>query len=219
MISALIDKKDTFEAVRDSIVSILALETASQQALATAGSKNPELWRLRVFSERNAPWEMFAEDSVDTVPVVNVWYDNTTFDLRASNVVERQAAEGTFNIDCYGYGISSEVSGGGHKAGDQEATLEVQRCVRLVRNILMAGTYTYLSLRGTVGQRMTQSINIFQPQTDGIPVQRVMGARIELKVKFNEFSPQVPYVDLDLISSKVYRSGTGEVLVNADYQF
>ena len=44
-IQALIDKQDSFEIVRDKIGLILASESASQQALATAAAKDPDLWR------------------------------------------------------------------------------------------------------------------------------------------------------------------------------
>jgi hypothetical protein len=62
--------------------------------------------------------------------------------------------------------------------------------VRLARNIIMAGAYTYLGLRGLVWKRFPQSISMFQPQIENRAVQRVVGARLALQVHFNEFSPQ-----------------------------
>jgi len=115
--------------------------------------------------------------------------------------------------------MSEDVPGGGHKAGDKEAALEVQRALRLVRNILMAAEYTYLGMRGVVWQRWPQSITSFQPQIDGRQIQQIVGARLAFNVVFNEFSPQVPAVTLELVSAEVSRSEDGEVVVNADYDY
>lgn len=219
MISQLIDKQDNFEVVRDEIAAILVTEVASQMALATAGGKDPNDWKLRVYAERSNPWEALLNEQTDRSPIVNVWYDNSNFDPRSSNSVERQKAEAVFNIDCYGYGMSQDVVGGGHKAGDQEAAIEVQRAIRLVRNILMAGEYTYLGLRGLVWSRWPQSVTIFQPNIDARQMQQIVGARLAFRVVFNEFSPQVQAETLELVSAKVSRSEDGEVVINADYDY
>jgi hypothetical protein len=219
MIAELIDKQDNSEIVRDQIAAILATEVANQQALATADGKNPADYKLRVYTERSNPWETFLNDQTDRSPVVNVWFDSSNFDKGGSNIVERQKTEATFNIDCIGFGMSEDVPGGGHKAGDKEAALEVQRALRLVRNILMAAEYTYLGMRGVVWQRWPQSITSFQPQIDGRQIQQIVGARLAFNVVFNEFSPQVPAVTLELVSAEVSRSEDGEVVVNADYDY
>lgn len=219
MIAELIDKRDNCEIVRDQIAAILATEVANQQALATADGKNPADYKLRIYTERSNPWETFLNDQTDRSPVVNVWFDSSNFDKGGSNIVERQKTEATFNIDCIGFGMSEDVPGGGHKAGDKEAALEVQRALRLVRNILMAAEYTYLGMRGVVWQRWPQSITSFQPQIDGRQIQQIVGARLAFNVVFNEFSPQVPAVTLELVSAEVSRSEDGEVVVTADYDY
>lgn len=189
--------------------------------LATAAGKDPDDWKLRVYTERSNPFEAFLNGNPvsDTSPIVNVWFDNSTADGRASNVSERQKMEGSFNIDCYGYGVAQDVAAGGHKPGDREAALEVQRAVRLVRNILMAAEYTYLGLRGTVGSRWPQNITSFPPQIDARQVQQIAGARIALNVSFNEFSPQVSGETLELVSAIVERAEDGEILILADYEY
>lgn len=106
-IASLIDKQDTVEIIRDQIAAILALETTAQQALATAAAKDPDLWKLRIYQERANPWENLPSKTDDRSPVVNVWWDSSTFDMSASNIVERQKSSATINIDCYGYGISA----------------------------------------------------------------------------------------------------------------
>jgi len=175
-ISTLIDKQDTFEIVRDQIGAILKIEIANQMQLATDAGKDPNDWKLRIFTERSNPWEEFLNEEVDTSPLVNVWFDNSNFDASKSNVVERQASETVYNIDCYGYGRSRDDGATGQILGDKEASFEVQKALRLVRNILMSAEYTYLGLRGTVWHRMPQSITAFQPQLDARQMQQIVGA-------------------------------------------
>ena len=219
MLTELIHKQDSFEIIRDQIAAILVREVANQMQLATDRGEDPNDWKLRVFSERSNPWEQLLNEQTDRNPIVNVWFDNSNFDPAASNISERQKTEGVFNIDCYGYGISTDEAGGGHNPGDKEAALEVHKALRLVRNILMAAEYTYLGLRGLVWQRWPQSITIFQPQLDGRQMQQVVGARVAFRVVFNEFSPQVTPETLELLSVTVDELETGELLVNADYQY
>lgn len=220
MIQSLIDKQDTFEIVRDQIAAILVTEIANQQVLATAAGKDPDEWKLRVYVERSNPWEQFLNSPVtDRSPLVNIWYDNSSFDPSASNVSERQKTEGIFNIDCYGYGISQGDGGTGHVPGDKEAAFEVQKALRLVRNILMASEYTYLGLRGTVWTRWPQSITVFQPQIDARNVQQIVGARLAFRVVFNEFSPQYEADELELLSVDVLRTEDGEIVLEADYDY
>ncbi len=221
MIDELIDKQDGFEIVRDSIAAILLAEVINQKALAGPAGKDPKDFDLRIFTERANPWEFWLNDSVDTPvdrrPIINVWFDNENFDMARGGTVNQQQAEGTFNIDCYGYGKSADVPAGGHKAGDKEAALEVQRTVRLARNILMAATYTYLNLRGIVGQRWPNSIQMFQPEIDGRTVQQVVGARFALSVRYNETSPQVVGEILETINVKFLRTEDGEIVIEAEY--
>lgn len=215
----LIDKQDTFEIIRDQIVAILVLEIANQQALAVLAAKDPDDFKLRIFTERSNPWEQFLNDQDDKSPLVNVWYENSSFDRSASNTFERQATDGLYNIDCYGFGISEDVVAGGHKPGDREAALEAQKALRLVRNILMAAENQHLQLKGTVWERWPQSVTVFQPQQGERAIQQIVGARLVLRVKFNEFSPQVIAETLELLSVDVLRAENGEIVVEADYDY
>ena len=216
MIAGLIDKLDSFEIVRDKIALILAAEVASQMQLAIDDGKDPDLWNLRVFLERSNPWEQLLNNQSDTFPIINVWYDNSTFDKSGSNITERQKVVGIFNIDCYGFAVS-EDDGAGHKPGDKESALEVHRALRLVRNILMAAKYNWLDLRGLVWQRWTQSVTIFQPQLENNAIPQVVGARLALSVTFNEFSEQIPTEILEQLSIDVFRAEDGEIVLEADY--
>lgn len=221
-IATLIDKQDNVEIIRDQIAAILVTEVAAQMALATAAAKDPNDWKLRVYTERSNPWEQFLnpnEPGFDSSPLVNVWVDNMNYDPKASNVMERQKTEAVYNIDCYGYGYSRTDGGTGHIPGDKDAAFEVQRALRLVRNILMAAEYTYLGLRGLVWQRWPQSITIFQPQLGENTAQQVVGARLAFRVVFNEFSPQVVPVTLELLAVDVIRAEDGQIVLEADYSY
>lgn len=218
-IATLIDKQDNFEIVRDQIAAVLVTEVASQMALATAAAKDPNDWKLRVYTERSNPWEQFLNNESDRSPLVNVRFDNSTFDMKKSNILERQASGSTFNIDCYGFDISRDDGGSGHSPGDEGAAKEVQRAIRLVRNILMAAEYTYLGLRGVVWGRWPQSIQAFDVQIDNRSIQKIVGARLALRVEFNEFSPQVVPETLELLTTDVIRAEDGEIVLEADYDY
>lgn len=218
-ISTLIDKQDTFEIVREQIAAILVTEVASQMQLATNAGKDPEDWKLRVFSERSNPWEQYLNEQTDCSPLVNIWYDTSNFDKSKSNQFERQSSATVYNIDCYGLGMSKDDGGTGHTPGDEEAALEAQRAVKLVRNILMAAEYGYLGLRGLVAERWPQSVSVFQPQLDGRQAQQIVGARLAFRVLFNEFSPQVEGLSLELLSVDVIRTEDGQIVLEADYDY
>lgn len=224
-ISHLIDKRDTFEIVRDELAAILVTEASRQVELAGDAGRSPDGWRLRVFLERSNPWEEFQDPAAvddDTPapfvpPIVNVTFDSASFDFGASNTVERQKASATYNIDCYGYGVATDDPGGGHVPGDAKAALDCHRAVRLVRNILMSGPYTYLGMRGTVWRRSIQSITAFKPSADEQPVQQVAAARLVVQVEFNEFAPQYEGQPLELVSLTVKRAESGEIYLTANY--
>lgn len=227
-ITTLIAAPDNSEIVRDKLAEILLTEEQAQRALAEAdpSSPDPNQWKLRVFLERSNPWEEFldqdtpAGDEDFVAPIVNISLDSINYDPRSSNVVSRQKAAATYNIDCYGYGVSTDTDDG-HDPGDARAILEAQRAVRLVRNILMAAAYTYLGLpRGAnqvVWKRWLRSVQMFQPSLDGRPVQHVAAARLQLEVEFNEFSPQVEGAPFEVIYISIERGDTGEVFLVAKY--
>lgn len=219
-LQALIDKRDTFEIVRDQIAAILTLEVANQMALASAAGENPELWNVAVYSERSNPWEMPLNDITTPKKWVNVWFDATNFDPSASDPVKRQKSQTVYNVDCYGVGVSSDDPAGGHNPGDREASFVMQRCVRLVRNILMASENTYLQLpRGKVWGRWINSITSFQPQMDSNTVQQLVASRISFRVEFNEFSPQFEGEPLELLTAQVKRAEDGQVIIETDFEY
>jgi hypothetical protein len=215
----LIDKQDNAEVIRDQIAAIIALEQAAQQAAATAAGKDPALWALQVYTERVRPWEKWLNTQADKTPIVSVWWESDAFEAGSSNVVARQVSNGIFNIDCYGYGEATGTAGGGHTPGDLDAATNAQRAVRLCRNIIMAGEYTYLGLRGIVGRRWSEARQYFQPDTRSAPALNVMGSRLRLGVKFNETSPQVTGETLETIGIEYKRASDGQVIVEAEYNY
>ena len=216
MITSLIEKKDTFQIVRDQIAAILKLNVTNQMALAAASGKDETLWDLRVFSERNNPWEEFQDAEGPKSPIVNVWYDSSDFDDAGSSSVNNQKTNAMYNVDIYACGVSAETADG-HSPGDESAALTLHNAACLVRNILMAGVYTYLGLRGTVWGRKVTAVNIFQPSADNATVQNIIGARISFRVTFTEESPQVDGVLLEAIAIQVDRAENGEILVQMEY--
>lgn len=224
-IRSLIDKRDNFELVRDKIADILLRESQGQQALARAAQRDARAWELRVFTEASDPWVFFPDPSSDDkrdgrpedeLPLVNVWFDGTTYPAEGSDVVEQQTTVGVYNLDCYGTAVSKATLSG-HEPGDRAASFEAQRAARLVRNILMAAHYVNLGLPKLVGRRFPVSMQTFQPAQDERPVQHVRAVRFAFQVRFFELSPQHEGAPLELVSVEVKRSPTGQLLLGADY--
>lgn len=218
-IESLITGPDKFEVIRDQLAAILVVESEQQQVLAAAASQNPDLWKLRVYLERSNPWSEFIDDpeQVDGTPLVNVTWTNFTPDKTSGNVVSGGRVAGTYNIDCYGYGKSADVEGGGHIPGDQAAAIEVARVVRLVRNILLSSYYAELAMPGVVCGRWLTSVTALDPPMSERAVQHVLCARLTLAVDFIETSPQVQGEPFETLSLLVKRAEDGMLLLAAQY--
>jgi hypothetical protein len=201
----LIDKQDNFEIVRDQIGIILAEEVANQMTLAAAAvpAQDPEDYRLNVYLERSQAWEKFQNapepGTEDAAPIVNVWYDGSSFDTQSGDLIRSQKNEATYNIDVYGYAPARDDGATGQLPSDREAALECMRGVRLVRNILMASTNTRLQLPENfdpktnpriVSKRFFRSIRMYQPQINEHSIQGIWAARMAFVVEFIETSPQ-----------------------------
>ena len=216
----LIDKFDNMEVVRDQIAGILVLELTNQAKLAGEAGKDKRLWEVKVFTERTNPWSDYVnapDDELDATPIINVWYDRASIDQKASNPVERQRHNATFNIDCYAYGVSKETSAG-HAPGDQVAREASHRTVRLARNILMASEYIYLAMQGIVGKRMTRDISTLEAAIDARNVQQISALRLSLDVQYNEFSPQFTPEILEGITVEIKRKDfSGQIYLTAEY--
>ena len=50
-------------------------------------------------------------------------------------------------------------------------------------------------------------------------MQNIIGARLVFRVTFNELSPQVEAVPLELLSIQVKRAENGEILLQTEYEY
>lgn len=215
----LINKEDSFELVRDKIAQILADETANQMQLATDAALDPTDWDLEVYTERANPWEKWLNDTTvaNKVPIINVWFDSDSFDMGQGSTLKCQAAEGSFNVDCYGYATSSDDGAAGHLAGDEQAAKAAHHAVRLVRNILMSGEYRYLELRPLVSRRWVTTRTSFQPQQDTRSVQRIVAVRLVVSVKYLETAPDYTGEITDCVHVDLKRNSDGAILAQMEY--
>lgn len=210
MIDELLTRRDNVQIVRDQIAAILKVELANQLVL---GLPPPV---PRVFIERSRPWGALVETPERLAPIINVWFDTASFEGRASNIVERQRADATFNVDCYAFAGSTETVEG-HTPSDEAAALACQDTLRLVRQILMSAHYTYLGMQGVVGKRWIQTLSMMAPPIEQRAKFQVIAGRLALLVWLNEFSPQVEGEVLETLAVEVKRHATGEVLLLAQY--
>lgn len=220
VLDTLIDKTDNFEVVRDQIADILAAEVVNQQAKAVLAAKDPALWDLSIYTERARPWEALINDDGtvrNAAPIVNVYFDNVNFPMGEGSTVDKTTADGVFHIDIYATATSANNVAGGYTTGDEKAARELQRAVRLVRNILGAARNAYLQLRGTVGRRWWQSVTQYQFDPNEPAAQYVIATRMVLAVKYNEFTPQPGLETLEAVEVEITRTGDGKVLANLEY--
>ena len=133
VITELIEGPDMVEVVRDKIALILLEESEAQYELAQKAGKPPNEWKLRVFTERANAWAEYINspdpDSDEARPIVNVAFRQDTFPEAKGNIVARQQAEARYEIDCYGYGVSTETDPG-HDPGDAAASIVAMRTLR-----------------------------------------------------------------------------------------
>lgn len=207
-----INKLDSFEIVRDQIAAILFLELENQKAIAGRAQIDPARFDMKVYKERSNPWDLF--DEGENKPIINVWFSNSDFDYTNSSTVDKQKTTAIFNIDCIATAVSQETADG-QTLGDEMASLEVQRVAKVIRNILMSDTNTYLQLRGLVWSRRVLSLNIFQPSAENGMMQNLCAARLVLQATFSEFSPQYEPQELEILSVTVHNCD-GQILFNKE---
>jgi hypothetical protein len=215
-INTLIEKQDTNEIVRDQIAAIITVELARQRALAAAASKSQVPYTIDVYAERLRPWELLSDedgDEASEMPLVNISFDNDTFDNKGSDTVGNQKAKGIFYIDCYGHKNSYINSKGVKIHGDSLTSRESDRVAALIRNIIMAGEWTYLGLQGSVFRRYILRREKFIPSDrEGRFFETVVSTRMTLEVEYKEYSPQNPGVDLELLINTCEIEETGLVI-------
>jgi len=214
LIATLINKQDSNEIIRDQIAAILAVEVANQRTLAEAANLDPDDFSFSVYIERSIPWES------SEMPLVNVIFDNDRFDNKNCNHIDRQRAVGTFHIDCYAVKNTTDDS-----SGDELSSKEADRIARFVRNIIMAGEYTYLALgarelgngNNIVTKRYIMRREKFQPDIRSESYENIIGCRLTLEVEYDEFSPQAVPVDFELLINSCVRGEDDKLFFITEY--
>ena len=214
LIATLINKQDSNEIIRDQIAAILAVEVANQRTLAEVANLDPDDFSFSVYIERSIPWES------SEMPLVNVIFDNDRFDNKNCNHTDRQRAVGTFHIDCYAVKNTTDDS-----SGDELSSKEADRIARFVRNIIMAGEYTYLALgarelgngNNIVTKRYIMRREKFQPDIRSESYENIIGCRLTLEVEYDEFSPQAVPVDFELLINSCVRGEDDKLFFITEY--
>lgn len=230
-ITELIDKRDNFELIRDEIAAILVVEIVNQKALAVTAGKDPALWDFKTLIERSNPWELL-EDSdgkiTGEVPLVNVYFQSASDKPSSSNLINNQQFTGQFIIDCLASKVSTEDGQGVKQFGDELAAIDVQRVIKLCRNILMSNIYTYIftsidsatglpiANKSIVQKRNISEIQMFQPDLNDRPMENVVAARLTMSVDYQEFSPQSAQIELETIESQCTRDTDGFIYFTID---
>lgn len=227
LVQSLIKKVDNLKIVRDQIAAILLANSDAQQAFALVEGENPDLWKLRVYTEQDDCRSEFTsrdegddDEVTDTTPVVSVWFDEVAYDKKRSSQSERQQADATYYIDIYGCGVGRETSEG-QALGSALAAEEVIRAYGLVRNVLMSDVCINLGMPGVVGNRWPELFKMLGPSADDRDkpkVEHVALGRLTLSVSFLEFSPQYEAQLLETIGGSILRKETGEIYFKTNPQ-
>lgn len=223
-LNTLIDKQDNCEIIRDQIAAILAVEEANQRVLAIADGQDTELWRFNVYTEKFNPWKLLTKSdgtSESQTPIVNVLFDNDTFDNKNSNQTEQQATKGMFFLDCYAHKPKTESLD-----SDEATSKEAERIARLVRNIIMSAEYNQLALgyadlgkgNNIVFDRYILKREKFMPlDREGRAFENIIAMRLTLGVDYVEYSPQIEPTDFDLLYFKCEKSEDGQLLFDLNF--
>lgn len=218
-LQSLLDSPDNRELVRDQVAAILKVESDAQAAMAQAQAKDPNLWRLRVFTERSSPWNAFQDAPEKRIPIINVSIENSSFEKPRSNPISSQTSVGTIHIDCYGFGTAEETAEG-HDSADLVAIREAERACRLARKIIMSGFYFVLGFpqqntlpadqKQVCFGRWVTGITSFQPSQAEQPVDRVAAIRIDLEATYSEHGPEYIGQPLEILALSVMRDANNE---------
>ena len=195
LINTLIDEKLNSELIRDMVVAILISERNNQKALATAAEKDPDLWDFDVVTEQSTPAIMSAMTTDENIEppaqsIVNVWIESLSENGDTTDNRWQYGYDLAINVDILSSRRSKKTATG-YDRGDTLTAYELQRVIKLVHHILLAGQYSYLNMRRVVLKRKLTSVNIFQADINDRPAERVLGARFKIMVQTHEYTPQI----------------------------
>lgn len=181
----LIDSQDGFEAVRAAMGNILATESASQVALATAAGKaTPSDWNIDVYIERNNAWELFRDENYRDSLVANIIYESSN-SVNGESTQANQVVTSRILVECIAAAVS-EKTASGHTSGDSNAFKRAHMIARLCRRILMHPDYRQLGLTSVVRTRNMVTRRSYQPNSTTIPTPHIAGTVLQFDVKHNE---------------------------------
>jgi hypothetical protein len=210
-IDEFLGERDNIEIIRDMLAYILKVECVHQQDLAEKRDvEDARDYKIGVYLEKERPWQL-TEDEIEynPFPLININLLQIKQADKPGSIVSEKKYIAHFAIDCYGCG--NRTSGD----NDQIASLRAWKTARIVRNILMAGCYTYLGLQSLVKSREITEIQAIVPSNRYTNTSSVAitVCRIILQVMYVEDSPQVPMLAEfeELAFSSI--SDTGEVLI------
>lgn len=202
--------------VIDKIGEILVNESANQQALAIAGSKDPDLYKIRVFADRFNPFDNM---KTDTTPIVSIKESDDSKELSVSGNHGKQQKLLTINIDCFGIGRAEETVAG-HRPADLDASQDGRRAANLVNKILKADINSNLQL----DRKIVNSVNItgeqyFEPDFDSRQMGPVVAKRLSLQCKVTDTPMINNGIELLGVVVDVERGDSGEIYTICEYDY
>jgi hypothetical protein len=203
LIPDLISEPDVVEEIRDQIAAILSLELQNQYKLAQEAALPRAIdYHVKVYVNNARPYE--AETAEDLLSFINITLPKVDIP-RSNSRMGDQKETALFHIYCAACGNDS-----GTFRDDKSSAFRAWKVMRLVRRILMADVYTYLGLRGVIGQR---HIFLMEEGTPPAPEKSALAytvIRASLEVSFAERFIEAPSVPLEGIDYEV-TPATGEV--------
>lgn len=202
--------------VIDKIGEILVNESANQQALAIAGGKDPDLYKIRVFADRFNPFDNM---KTDTTPLVSIKESDDSKELSVSGNHGKQQKLLTINIDCFGIGRAEETVSG-HRPADLDASQDGRRAANLVNKILKSDINSNLQL----DRKIVNSVNItgeqyFEPDFDSRQMGPVVAKRLSLQCKVTDTPMINNGVELLGVVVDVERGDSGEIYTICEYDY
>ena len=197
-----------FEIVLDQIVNILIFEELNQQQQAINDGKDPADYSWNTDKER---YDNLSNEYDLTIPLVNVWYESSSYDPKSSLKNNSRIDLANYNIDIY---CSGSASQDGLVTGLTEAAKKVNRVVRQIYFILANAKYNYTLGLPVVNPldgkliKFISNINFldttkFQPVNSLESKGNVVAARMRLQVKIAEPIPDGTGVPLQEYFIKV----------------
>lgn len=205
MIDFLLTAPDTFELVRDRVYELLNDEQANQRALAVDAGLNPFDYALDVYKERANPVSFWREDDANFVPIVNVLF-NSANDNGTGDGKKTFRFDGVFQIEIIAGAINDSVN---NISADIIASANLDRAIKLVRNILSYSAYKKLGFISNIGSKTISSIVKNAPSDANDGTIMIQSATLKLDVSYYETSPQETPDILDLIEVDTKRAQDG----------